>query len=205
MFVQVDVLLIWSWPLLRTWGSFWVRLCSSQVNTLWLWLYTTWSYMIGWVERYSSSRWDWNEEHCVGGVAQGTYSYNATYHLYKIGLSFEHDDHFEFEYFWAKSTICGCDCILCGHVWLCDSNGKVRHVEIETRNSALVELLKGHICTMERITGMKLTSPSNMTIILSSSILSQVNTLWLWLYTTWSCVIVLLEWCGSSRWDWNGK
>ena len=52
---------------------------------------------------------------------------------------------------------------------MCDSNGTVRHVDIETRISALVELLKGHICTMERITGMKLTSPSNMTIILSST------------------------------------
>ena len=51
-----------------------------------------------------------------------------------------------------------------------DSNGTVRHVEIETRNSALVELLKGHICTMERITGMKLMSRSIMTIIVSSSI-----------------------------------
>ena len=88
--------------------------------------------------------------------------------------------------FWAKSTLCGCDCIPCGHVWLCDSNGTVRHVENETKSSALVELLKRHICTIERITGMKLMSRSNMTIILSSSILSQVNTLWLWLYTMWS-------------------
>ena len=54
--------------------------------------------------------------------------------------------------FWAKSTLCGCDCIPCGHVWLCDSNGTVRHVEIETRSSALVELLKRHIRTIERIT-----------------------------------------------------
>ena len=47
----------------------------------------------------------------------------------------------------------------------------VRHVEIETtKSSALVELLKGHICTIERIIDMKLASPSNMTIILSSSI-----------------------------------
>ena len=51
-----------------------------------------------------------------------------------------------------------------------DSNGTVRHVETETMSSALVELLKGHICTIERITGMKLMSRSNMTIILSSSI-----------------------------------
>ena len=51
-----------------------------------------------------------------------------------------------------------------------DSNGAVRHVEIETTSHALVELLKGYICTIESITRIKLTSPSNMTIILSSSI-----------------------------------
>ena len=51
-----------------------------------------------------------------------------------------------------------------------DSTGAVRHVEIETTSHALAELLKGHICTIERITRIKLTSPSNMTIILSSSI-----------------------------------
>ena len=46
----------------------------------------------------------------------------------------------------------------------------VRHVEIEIKNSALVGLLKRHIRIIERITGMILTFPSNMTIILSSSI-----------------------------------
>ena len=46
----------------------------------------------------------------------------------------------------------------------------VRHVENETKSSALVELLKRHMRTIERITDMKLMSPSNMTIILSSSI-----------------------------------
>ena len=46
----------------------------------------------------------------------------------------------------------------------------VSHVQIETRSSALVELLKRHIRTIERITDMKLTSRSNMMIILSSSI-----------------------------------
>ena len=46
----------------------------------------------------------------------------------------------------------------------------VRHVEIEIKNSALVGLLKRHIRKIERITGMILTFPSNMTIILSSSI-----------------------------------
>ena len=46
----------------------------------------------------------------------------------------------------------------------------VRHVESEIINSALVGLLKRHIRIMERITGMILTFPSNMTIILSSSI-----------------------------------
>ena len=46
----------------------------------------------------------------------------------------------------------------------------VSHVQIETRSSALVELLKRHIRTIERITDMKLISPSNMTIILSSTI-----------------------------------
>ena len=46
----------------------------------------------------------------------------------------------------------------------------VRHVEIEIKNSALVGLLKTHIRKIERITGMILTFPSNMTIILSSSI-----------------------------------
>ena len=51
-----------------------------------------------------------------------------------------------------------------------DSNGTVCHVEIEAKSSALVELLKRHICTIERITDMKLTSRSNMMIILSSSI-----------------------------------
>ena len=68
------------------------------------------------------------------------------------------------------SLVCCCDCIQCGHVKLCDLNGAVRHVEIETRSSALVELLKRHICTIERITGMKLMSRSIMTIIVSSSI-----------------------------------
>ena len=52
---------------------------------------------------------------------------------------------------------------------MCDSNGTVRHVEIETKSSALVELFKRHIRTNERITDMKLTSHSNMMIILSSS------------------------------------
>ena len=51
-----------------------------------------------------------------------------------------------------------------------DSNGTVGHVENETKSSALVELLKRHICTIERITGMKFMSRSIMTIILSSSI-----------------------------------
>ena len=68
------------------------------------------------------------------------------------------------------SLVCCCDCIQCGHVKLCDLNGAVRHVEIETRSSALVELLKRHICTIERITGTKLMSRSIMTIIVSSSI-----------------------------------
>ena len=51
-----------------------------------------------------------------------------------------------------------------------DSNGTVGHVENETKSSALVELLKRHIRTIERITGMKLMSRSIMTIIVSSSI-----------------------------------
>ena len=72
--------------------------------------------------------------------------------------------------FFAKSTFCGCDCIPRGHVWLGKSNGTVRHVETETKSSALVDLLKGHIRTIERITGMKLNSPSNMMIILSWTI-----------------------------------
>ena len=174
-------------------------------------------------------------------------------------------------------SVLASDCILCGHVWLGDSNGTVGHVENETKSSALVEMFKKHIRTIERITDMKLMSRSNMTIILCSSnfepsqhsvavtvyhvvmydwvtrmvrfvmlrlkrravrwwscsrdifvqlnvslvwnwpllrtwrsfwvrvFLSQVNTLWLWLYTMWSCVIGWLDWCGSSRWDWNGK
>ena len=51
-----------------------------------------------------------------------------------------------------------------------DSNGAVRHVEIETKSSALVEMLKRRIRTTKRITGMKLISRPNMTIILSSTI-----------------------------------
>ena len=51
-----------------------------------------------------------------------------------------------------------------------ESNGIVRHVEIETKSTASVELLKGHIRTMQRITYIKLASRSNMTIILSSTI-----------------------------------
>ena len=39
------------------------------------------------------------------------------------------------------------------------------------KSSALVEMLKRHTRTIERITGMKLMSRSNMTIIFSSSIL----------------------------------
>ena len=116
IFVQLNVLLIWNWCLVRTWRSFWVRVFLSQVNTLWLWLYTMWSCIIGWLEWYGSSRWDWNEEQCVGGVAQETYLYNWTYHRYEIDVSFEHDDHCEFDHFWAKSTLCGCDCIPCGHI-----------------------------------------------------------------------------------------
>ena len=116
IFVQLNVLLIWNWPLFRTWRSFWVQVFLSQVNTLWLWLYNMWSCIIGWLEWYGSSRWDWNEEQCVGGVAQETYLYNWTYHWYEIDVSFDHDDHCEFEYFWAKSTLCGCDCIPCGHI-----------------------------------------------------------------------------------------
>ena len=53
---------------------------------------------------------------------------------------------------------------------MCDSNGTVRHVEIEAKSSALVEMLKRHIRTIERITGMKLNSLSNMMIILSWTI-----------------------------------
>ena len=83
---------------------------------------------------------------------------------------FDHDNDFEFDYFWAKSTLCGCDCIPCGHVWLGDSTGAVHHVEIEMESSAMVELLKRHIRTVERITDMKLISRSNMTIILCSTI-----------------------------------
>ena len=52
---------------------------------------------------------------------------------------------------------------------MCDSNGTVGHVEIETRSSALVEMFKRHIRTIECITDMKLMSRSNMTIILCSS------------------------------------
>ena len=44
------------------------------------------------------------------------------------------------------------------------------YVTLETKSSALVELLKRHICTIERITGMKFMSRSIMTIILSSTI-----------------------------------
>ena len=51
-----------------------------------------------------------------------------------------------------------------------DSTGAVHHVEIEMESSAMVKLLNRYICTIERITGMKLMSRSNMTIILSSSI-----------------------------------
>ena len=204
IFVQLNVSLVWNWCLVRSWRSFWVRVILSQVNTLWLWLYTT--------------------------------------------------------------------CVI---VWLGDSNGTVRHVEIEAKSSALVEMLKRHVRTIERITDMKLMSRSIMMIILSSSIfllsqhsvavtvyhevmydcvtrmvrfvmlrmkrravrwwrclrnifvqlnvlliwnwclvrtwrsfcvrvfLSQVNNLWLWLCTMWSCIIGWLEWYGSSRWDWN--
>ena len=46
----------------------------------------------------------------------------------------------------------------------------VRHVEIEIKNSALVGLLKRHIRIIERITDMKLTSRSNVMIILSWTI-----------------------------------
>ena len=53
---------------------------------------------------------------------------------------------------------------------MCDSNGTVRHVEIQTRSSALVEMFKRHIRTIERIADMKLTSRSNMMIILSWTI-----------------------------------
>ena len=53
---------------------------------------------------------------------------------------------------------------------MCDSNGTVRHVENETKSSALVEMFKKHIRTMERITDMKLMSRSDMTIILCSTI-----------------------------------
>ena len=53
---------------------------------------------------------------------------------------------------------------------MCDSNGTVCHVENEMKSSTLVQLLNRHICTIERITGMKLMCRSNMTIILSSSI-----------------------------------
>ena len=53
---------------------------------------------------------------------------------------------------------------------MCDSIGAVHHVEIEMVSSAMVELLNGYICTIERITDMKLISRSNMTIILCSSI-----------------------------------
>ena len=51
-----------------------------------------------------------------------------------------------------------------------DSTGAVHHVEIEMVSSAMVELLKRNIRTIERITDMKLISRSNMTIIVSSSI-----------------------------------
>ena len=37
------------------------------------------------------------------------------------------------------------------------------------KSSEFMELLKGHVRTSERITHMKLGSPSNMTIILSST------------------------------------
>ena len=37
------------------------------------------------------------------------------------------------------------------------------------KSSEFMELLKGHVRTSERITHMKLASPSNMTIILSST------------------------------------
>ena len=67
IFVQLNVLLIWNWCLVRTWRSFCVRVILSQVNTLWLWLYTIWSCMIGWLEWYGSSCWEWNKEQCVGG------------------------------------------------------------------------------------------------------------------------------------------
>ena len=50
-----------------------------------------------------------------------------------------------------------------------DSNGPVRHIENEMKSSALVEMLKKHISTIERITDMTLMSRSIMTIILSSS------------------------------------
>ena len=53
---------------------------------------------------------------------------------------------------------------------MCDSNGAVRHVENEMKSSTLVELLKGHIRTIERITDMKFMSRSIMRIILCSSI-----------------------------------
>jgi hypothetical protein len=161
-------------------------------------LYTMWSYTIGWLELHGSSRRTSNEKQWVHGVAQGTCSYKWTYYSYEAGLSFEHDDHFEFDYVRAKSTLCGCDCILLGHTWLGESNGIIRHVEIETKSTASVELLKGHIRTMQRITYIKFASRSNMRIILSSTIFEP--SLWLWLYTTWSCMIVWLAWYGSSCW-----
>ena len=116
----LNVSLVWNWCLVRSWRSFCVRVILSQVNTLWLWLYTMWSCMIVWLEWYGWSCWEWNEEQCVGEVAQETYSYNWTYYWYEIDFSFEHDDHFVFDHFWAKSTLCGCDCIPCGHIRLSD-------------------------------------------------------------------------------------
>ena len=44
IFVQLNVSLVWNSCLVRSWRSLWVRVFLSQVNTLWLWLYTMWSY-----------------------------------------------------------------------------------------------------------------------------------------------------------------
>ena len=51
-----------------------------------------------------------------------------------------------------------------------DSNGTVCHVKNEMKSSTLVELLTRYIRTTERITDIKLTSRSNMMIILTWTI-----------------------------------
>ena len=153
---------------------------------LWLWLYTMWSCMIGWLERYGSSCWDWNEEQCVGELLKGhictmeriTGMKLMSCSIMTIIVSssiFEPSQHS------VAVTVY--------HVVMCDWVTRlVRFITLRLK----WKVVRWWSCSIDIFVQLNVLLIWNWCLVRTwrsfrvRVFLSQVNTLWLWLYTMWT-------------------